>query len=257
MDFKNEQNVQKILMKGFLVFWTFAVIINVNAQSPHTNLSIGTGVIKSIATHDAISPYTYKGTNVPLRLACSRQKRSNEHNLQFSYCSIQMKSDNANIPSIPSKFYLLQYSLVRQVVTQKKTKFWVGPGISTRASIRQSNFDTTGEAIGSLEIQSKALLPLSKLGKVDASFNIPLVSFLVYRKYGLSEASYETVSWGKYQSFQLQFAYSIPLSQRVEFALGYDFIFYNYKFIESVKVVNQQYYCALRINLQKDANNKK
>jgi len=237
-------------MKSILLVGTLLFCIGDMAQSPHTNFSLATGVMKVLNTDEAISPYVLKDISGLFRVAASRQKILSEHNLQFSFGSLTLKSDNPDMYNVPSQFYFLQYAFQRQILTKKRTLLWVGPALSTYAFIRQANYTTTGEFIGSLEFRIQALRALSKMSNAGVGINLPVVSSLVHRNYGLSEFDSEIVSWGKFRSFQLQFIYLLTLSNHFDFILGYDLLYYNYKFEETVITTNQQFYCGLRINIK-------
>jgi hypothetical protein len=238
-----------------LVIFQFYLVYNARGQEtlPHSYLSLGTGVMQAFSRDESLAPFVYKGASALVVLGYARQKKKNEGEVDLVIGSMNQKSAFNQVAGMSARFYFLRYSLQREFLTTEKFRLWAGPGISLRVASRETGSTLTGEGIGSFEARVKTTWHLSNTSKVEGGLGLPFVNYMVFRDYGISRVASSAVGWGKFQSLQLHAAYLLALSGKVELSLGSSFLVYNYRLKEPVRVLNQQYFCGLRISMDRNA----
>jgi hypothetical protein len=239
-------------VKIIFLFTVLAIGTVTYAQRAVTHVYLSSGGMRALANDVAITPFTIRDNSPFLNVGISRQKKLRRLELQYTNSSFTLKSSVPNTPTVFGFFNSLQFSWQRELVTKGKTTVRLGPALSARAFVREINSISAGELMQSLDVAVSASRQLTRSGRGEVSFNIPLVTGVGHRTYVLSGQDVRVASWGRFQSLQVQVAYVMTLNTRADFALGYELLYYGYDFNEPVRVLTQKFQLGIRLKFPKD-----
>jgi hypothetical protein len=234
------------------LFTQLAIEVNCFSQ-PFMNkqIGIGTGVYFNALKSELISPYTHKGSSVPIQLFFRSGKEVSRHHVQLQYYDLTLTSSSNGLSTTAVGGYL-QYAYQRKIRHVCNTIIiYGGPLISVNASSRNNLLNNrpignnkSGQLITSLNPSLLAELQI-RGNLLTIQLWSPMFTLLYQQGYALGPVESSWISLNKFGGIDSRISYDNCLSDRWNARFDYQFQFYRLTRYETLVSLSNQFLVSL------------